>query len=96
MARDSTSFIELLGLARIQVRARVGNGQVSERGLALRTGISQPYLHRVLKGARPMPPEMADRLMRELSLTMADLTVPRIGPGSEAPAVVQDRKRASR
>ena len=96
MARDSTSFVELLGLARMQVRARVCDGQVSERGLALRAGISQPYLHRVLKGARPMPPEMADRLMRELNLTIADLTVPRIGPGSEALAVVQDRKRASR
>jgi transcriptional regulator with XRE-family HTH domain len=70
------------------VRTRVRNGEVTERGLALRAGISQPYLHNVLKGARQMTPDLADRLLRELNLKVADL-LPHDDPG-------QDRARASR
>ncbi len=96
-SRESASFAELLGLVRDQVRAQVRNGQITERGLALRVGISQPYLHNVLKGARQMTPDLADRLMRELNLTVTDLFVQWIGPGVEAPKAPQPRDdRASR
>ena len=78
----------LLGLVRATVRTRVRNGEVTERGLALRAGISQPYLYNVLKGARQMTTDLADRLLRELDLTVADL-LPHDGAG-------QDRARASR
>lgn len=73
MRLPPTSFVDLLAAARDQVRSRVRNGQITERGLALRVGISQPYLHNVLKGVRQMTPELADRLLRELNLTVADL-----------------------
>ncbi len=74
------------------VRTLVRNGVATERGLALRAGTSQPYLHNVLKGVRHMTPALADRLMQELNMTVADLGVGsapaaahRKGPGSEAP-----------
>lgn len=88
MASDNASFANLLGLVRATVRARVRNGEVTERGLALRAGISQPYLHNVLKGARQMTPDLADRLLRELDMSVTDL-LPHEGSG-------HDRERASR
>ena len=91
------SFATLLQRAREQVRLRVRNGHVTERGLALRAGISQPYLHRVLKGARQMTPGLADRLLRELDLSIPDL-LERKGPASETrlPPAAQPRATASR
>jgi transcriptional regulator with XRE-family HTH domain len=80
--RESASFAELLDLVREEVRTRVRNGQTTERGLAMRVGISQPYLHNVLKGARQMTPDLADRLMLDLNLTVTDLFVQWIGPNA--------------
>ena len=34
------------------IRYRIRNGELTERGLARRTGISQPHLHNLLKGVR--------------------------------------------
>ncbi len=86
------TFADLLDLMAGHVRTLVRNGVATERGLALRAGTSQPYLHNVLKGVRQMTPALADRLMRELNMTVADLGVGsapaaahRKGPGSEAP-----------
>ena len=36
-------------------------------------GISQPQMHNVLKGARKLRPELADRLVASLEITVADL-----------------------
>ncbi|MBM3797385.1 MAG: XRE family transcriptional regulator [Acidobacteria bacterium] len=69
-------FAELMDLLRHQVRVAVWNGRLTERGLAMPMGISQPYLHNVLKGHRPMTAELADRLMRELRIEIADLVPP--------------------
>ena len=66
-------FADLLHLARLEVRGRVRNGLVTERGLATKAGVSQPYLHNVLKGVRQMTPDLADRLLRELDFGVADL-----------------------
>ena len=66
-------FGELLKLVRIEARGRVRNGQATERGLAIKAGVSQPYLHNVLKGVRQMTPDLADRLLRELDFSVADL-----------------------
>lgn len=66
-------FGELLQLVRTEARRRVRNGQVTERGLSIKAGISQPYLHNVLKGVRRMTPDLADRLLRELDFSVADL-----------------------
>jgi plasmid maintenance system antidote protein VapI len=59
-------------LARL-VRARIGNGEFTERGLARMTGISQPQIHNFLKGARKLSPEFADRLMLCFGLGILDL-----------------------
>lgn len=64
----------MLNRCRDAVRLRIRNGQITERALALRAGISQPHLHNVLKGARPMSAELADRLMRQLGMTITDFT----------------------
>lgn len=55
------------------VNARIQNGEYSERGLAKILGVSQPQLHNVLKGARTLQWELADRLLKDLSIILADL-----------------------
>jgi len=55
------------------VHARLQRGEVTERGLARHTGISQPHLHNVLKGIRVLSPQMADLLLRHLHITLVDL-----------------------
>ena len=59
------------------LRAKVQGGQVTERGLAKLTGISQPHIHNVLKGARNFSPEIADSILRKMNLTTLDLFDPR-------------------
>ncbi len=51
-------------------RERVRSGEVSERGLARLSGISQPHLHNVLKGIRALSPDSADSLMRGMNVTI--------------------------
>jgi plasmid maintenance system antidote protein VapI len=55
------------------VNARIQNGHFTERGLARMLGISQSQMHNVLKGARTLRPELADRLAVSLEITLADL-----------------------
>jgi hypothetical protein len=60
----------------VAIRARVRNGELTERRLARLTGISQPHMHNVLKGIRTLSPEVADLLLRELRLSLLDLLDP--------------------
>lgn len=55
------------------VHARVERGELTERGLARHTGISQPHLHNMLKGTRVLSPQMGDLLLRHLHITLLDL-----------------------
>lgn len=55
------------------VNARIQNGDFTERGLARVLGISQPQIHNVLKGARKLRPELADRVISNLEMTVLDL-----------------------
>jgi transcriptional regulator with XRE-family HTH domain len=55
------------------VRARVRNGEISERSLARLTGISQPHIHNVLKGARLLSADMADQMLHRLRIDLVDL-----------------------
>jgi transcriptional regulator with XRE-family HTH domain len=55
------------------VNARVQNGEFTERGLAKLLGISQPQIHNVLKGARNLRWELADRLLGNLGMTVSEL-----------------------
>lgn len=67
-------YFEVFQLRLIQhVHARVQRGELTERGLARHTGISQPHLHNVLKGRRALSPPMADLLLRHLHITLLDL-----------------------
>jgi transcriptional regulator with XRE-family HTH domain len=51
----------------------VSNGEISERGLARLTGISQPHIHNVLKGARLLSADVADQILRRLRINLVDL-----------------------
>jgi len=55
------------------VNARILNGEFSERGLARILGISQPQVHNVLKGARRLSHDIADRLLTMLGMSVLDL-----------------------
>ena len=55
------------------LRERIHRGEWTERGMARATGVSQPHLHNVLKGLRLFSDEMADQVMNELNISLADL-----------------------
>ena len=55
------------------LRDRVRGGELTERGLARLTGISQPHMHNVLKGKRLLSIAMTDHLLRQLRLDVLDL-----------------------
>jgi len=56
-----------------QLRRRVRNGELTERGLARITGISQPHIHNVLKGAKTLSPELADVILAQLRIPLLEL-----------------------
>ena len=58
------------------IRERVRSGEITERGLARMTGISQPHIHNVLKGKRFLSIETADQLLHELRVDLLDLIEP--------------------
>jgi len=58
------------------LRTRVRNGEITERRLARLTGISQPHLHNVLKGARLLSLGMADQILGSLQINLLDLLEP--------------------
>jgi hypothetical protein len=73
------------------VRARVRNGELSERGLARLTGISQPHIHNVLKETRLLSTEMADQILRHLRINLVDLLTAEDG---DAPGVTPKLQEA--
>jgi transcriptional regulator with XRE-family HTH domain len=58
------------------LRERVRNGELTERGLARMTGVSQPHVHNVLKGKRFFSTETADHIMFRLRLDILDFLGP--------------------
>ncbi len=55
------------------IRERVRSGELTERGLARLTGVSQPHIHHVLKGVRLLSPATADQILRLLRIDLFDL-----------------------
>ncbi len=67
-------YFELLrGRLIAALRNHLGNGLLTERSLARRAGVSQPHIHHILKGERALSPEIADRILRALRMTVLDL-----------------------
>ena len=69
-------FLELQDRLTALLRTRTRNGETSERRLARLTGVSQPHIHNVLKGARILSPRAADQVLRRLGMTILDLLPP--------------------
>ena len=82
---SSLTFRELQGRLLRYVVRRIRNGEFTERGLARILGVSQPQLHNVLKGARPLKPEFADCLLQHFKIGVLDLAgVGELGMQSKA------------
>jgi len=58
------------------LRARVRNGEFTERGLARMVGVSQPHLHNILKGVRILSTDVGDQILQKLNLSLFDLLDP--------------------
>lgn len=56
-----------------QVRDRIRNGELTERGFARLIGISQPHAHNVLKGVRKLSPQIFDSILKQFHLSILDL-----------------------
>jgi hypothetical protein len=67
------TFEVLLYRLRDLLREKVRNGELTERGMARATGVSQPHLHNILKGIRALPPELADQLLALSGLNLPSL-----------------------
>jgi hypothetical protein len=67
------NFQDLHTILTDHIAGKVRHGELTERGLARRAGISQPHLHNVLKRKRYLSMQSADLVMHELSLSVVDL-----------------------
>jgi len=56
-----------------QLRARLHNGELTERALARRLGVSQPHINNVLRGRRNLSHELADSVLKFLNYSLLDL-----------------------
>ena len=61
---------------RQRLNDRITSGEVTVRGLARMTGVSQPHMHNVLKGKRLFSPAMADRILDHLQIDVLELLDP--------------------
>jgi hypothetical protein len=66
-------FVELQERLIAAARQRIRTGLVTERRLAILSGISQPHMHNVLSGIRSVTFNSADKMLRGLGLTIPDL-----------------------
>ena len=70
------NFRDLQNRLAENLRERVRSGEITERGLARLTGVSQPHIHHVLKGKRLLSADMADQVMGHLRMDILDLVDP--------------------
>jgi hypothetical protein len=89
---ESNSSHEIIGFGVLRLRLReiinhrIGNGEFTERGFARLTGVSQPQIHNVLKGARGLSPRIADLMLAKLGISLLDLLTPEERSFSNTPA----------
>src|SRR5579862_5727850 len=62
------------------IKARVRNGECTERSVARLSGVSQSHMHNVLKGTRMFSPELADQVLKHLHIDLSELLE---GPASD-------------
>ncbi|HEY9139369.1 MAG TPA: XRE family transcriptional regulator [Bryobacteraceae bacterium] len=55
------------------LRERIRSGELTERGTARLTGLSQPHIHNVLKGKRSLSMDAADTILMAVHLDAGDL-----------------------
>ena len=67
------NFRDLQDRLAANLRERVRGGELTERGLARLTRVSQPHIHNVLKGKELFSPDMADQVMFHLRMDVLDL-----------------------
>jgi hypothetical protein len=70
------TFQELQSRLVNHLRERVRSGELTERGLARLTGVSQPHIHNVLKGSKAFSVGAADLILFHLKLDVLDLLQP--------------------
>ena len=58
------------------LREKVRSGELTERGLARITGLSQPHIHNVLKEKRSLSAGAADAILLAVHLDAMDLLQP--------------------
>ena len=76
------------------VVCRVQNGELTERRLAGMIGISQPHMHNILKGIRRPSPEVADRILATLEITVLDLAAQEQTPPAGMPSMGRQAGRS--
>ena len=67
------SFKQLKANLLTYVQQVVRNGDFTESGLARFLGISQPHMHNVLNGIRPITPELFDLILERFGMDVLDL-----------------------
>jgi hypothetical protein len=67
------NYTDLINCLLEELRRRVQNGEVTERGLSQLAGLSQPHLHHVLNGKRRLSMAKADTILRHLGLNLLEL-----------------------
>ncbi len=77
--RRPVNFWELERRMLANIRDRVRRGDLTERGLARLTGVSQPHIHNVLKGKRDLSMGTADNILSALGMDLSDLMEGREG-----------------
>jgi len=55
------------------LRERIRSGELTERGTARLTGLSQPHIHNVLKGKRSLSADAVDTILLAVHLDTVDL-----------------------
>jgi len=55
------------------LREKVRSGELTERGIARLSGLSQPHIHNVLKGKRSLSADAADAILLAVRLKTLDL-----------------------
>lgn len=87
------TFEELRNKLLENLRARVRNGEVTERRLARLTGISQPHVHNLLKGVRTLTPQLGDQILKNLKMSLTDFVDTPVNPIRETTPHVAETRR---